>query len=473
MASDLPFTSATELASAIRAKEVSPVEALETYLARVDLIDPVLNAFAFRDDDRALADARAAADRLASGPADELPPLFGVPMPIKDLDDVAGWPTTLGSFASHDGPRPTDGFPAARLRAAGAVLMGKTTTPEFGTVSFTESDRLGITRNPWNPDHTPGGSSGGAAAAVASGMAPIAHGSDGAGSIRIPSSCCNLVGLKPGRHRVTEAYESMAGAVTSGVLARTVADAALGLDVLAVRDPYGWNMAPPLERPFSEEIARDPGRLRIRLSIPSPLGIPIAPTVEAAMRRLAERLAALGHDVTEGEPRWPDVAEVYEAFLVMWSTGAATFDLADPDQVEAHDRPPANEATAFDYVRALKCLQLATRFTAEQFDTDFDLLLTPTMAVEPPRVGSWLENVPEEDPLVAILNCLPMGTFTAMFNLTGFPAISVPAEIGESGLPIGAQLVAGPWREALLFRVAAQLEAELRWHDRVPDLVTS
>jgi amidase len=468
MPHDLPFTSATELATAIRAKEVSPVEVMETYLARVDRIDPVLNAFAFRDDDRALADARAAADRLANEPADELGPLFGVPIPIKDLDDVAGWPTTLGSFASDDDPRPDDCFPAARLRAAGAVLMGKTTTPEFGTVSFTESDRLGITRNPWNPDHTPGGSSGGAAAAVASGMAPIAHGSDGAGSIRIPASCCNLVGLKPGRHRVTEAFESMAGGVTSGVLARTVADAALGLDVLAVRDPYGWNMAPPPERSFREEATLEPGRLRVRLSIPSPLGIPIEPTVEAAVRRFADRLAALGHDVTEGEPRWPDVAVVYEAFLVMWSTGAATFDLAHPDRVEPHDRPPANGATAEDYVRAVKCLQLATRLTAEQFDTDFDLLLTPTMAVEPPTVGSWLEDVPDEDPSVAILNCVPMGTFTAMFNLTGFPAISLPAGIGESGLPIGAQLVAGPWREAQLLRVAAQLEAELRWQEQVP-----
>jgi amidase len=470
MPADLPFGSATELAAAIRAKEVSPVEALETYLARVDRIDPVLNAFALRDDDRALADARIAADRLANEPADDLPPLFGVPVPIKDLDDVAGWPTTLGSFASDDAPKPVDSIPAARLRAAGAVLMGKTTTPEFGTVSFTESDRLGITRNPWNPEHTPGGSSGGAAAAVASGMAPIAHGSDGAGSIRIPSSCCNLVGLKPGRHRVTEEFESLAGAVTSGVLARTVADAALGLDVLAVRDPYGWNMAPPLERSFREEATMEPRRLRVRLSIPSPLGIPVEPTVEAATRRLADQLATLGHDVTEGEPRWPDVGEVYEAFLVMWGTGAATFDLAHPDRVEPHDREPANGATAFDYARAIKTLQLATRFTAEQFDTDFDLLLTPTMAVEPPKVGSWLENVPDDDPLVAILNCLPMGTYTAMFNLTGFPAMSVPAGIGKSGLPIGAQLVAGPWREAQLFRVAAQLEAELRWQDRVPDL---
>ncbi len=468
MPADLPFTSATELATAIRAKEVSPVEVLETYLARVDRIDPVLNAFALRDDDRALADARAAADRLANEPADDLPPLFGVPLPIKDLDDVAGWPTTLGSFAADDVPRPVDCPEAARLRGAGAVLMGKTTTPEFGTVSFTESDRLGITRNPWNPERTPGGSSGGAAAAVASGMAPIAHGSDGGGSIRIPASCCNLVGLKPGRHRVTGEVEVMGGGATSGVLARTVADAALGLDVLAVRDPYGWNMAPPPERSFREEATIDPGRLRICLSMSSPLGVPIDPTVEAAVRRLARRLSALGHDVTEAEPTWPDAGDVLESFLTIWSTGTATFDLAHPERVEPHDRPPEPLPTADDYARSVMKLQLATRLLAEQFDRDFDLLLTPTMAVEPPPVGSWLEGVPADQPDVAIMNCLPMATFTAIFNMTGLPALSVPAEIGESGLPIGAQLVAGPWREAQLLRVAAQLEAELRWQDQAP-----
>jgi amidase len=468
MPSDLPFPSASDLAAAIRAKELSPTEAMTTYLARVDRIDPHLNAFAFRDDERAMADARAATERLAASPADELPPLFGVPVPIKDLDDVEGWPTTLGSFATDDDPRPADCPAVTRLRGAGAVLMGKTTTPEFGTVSFTESDRLGITRNPWNPGHTPGGSSGGSAAAVASGMAPIAHASDGAGSIRIPASCTNLVGLKPGRHRITGEFELMGGGATSGVVARTVADAALGLDVLAVQDPYGWNMAPAPERPFREEVGRDPGRLRIRLSIPSPLGIPIAPSVEAVTRRLADRLAALGHEVTEGEPTWPDVGDVFEAFMVIWSTGAATFDLPYPERVEPHDRPPAVWATAYDYARSLMKLQLGSRMLAEQFDTDFDLLLTPTMAVEPPEVGSWLRGVPEDDPQVAIMNCLPMGTFTAIFNLTGLPAISVPAEIGDSGLPIGAQLVAGPWREAQLLRIAAQLESEIRWDEREP-----
>jgi amidase len=465
-----PFTTATELAESIRRKEISPLEAMEAYLARVDRIDPRLNAFALRDDERALADARAATERLATAPADDLPPLYGVPVPIKDLDDVAGWPTTLGSFAADDRPASKDCHEVTRFRDAGAVLMGKTTTPEFGTVSFTESDRLGVTRNPWNPDHTPGGSSGGAAAAVASGMAPIAHGSDGGGSIRIPSSCCNLVGLKPARHRVTGEVEVMGGGATSGVLARTTTDAALGLDVLTARDPHGWNMAPPPDRPFRDEVGRDPGRLRILVSIPSPLGVPVEPSVEATTRRLADRLASLGHDVTEGEPRWPDPGDVLGSFLVIWSTGAATYDLPHPERVEPHDRPPTPMATAFDYARALKTAQLATRSLAEQFDADFDLLLTPTMAVEPPRVGAWLEGVTEHDPEVAIMNCLPMATYTAVFNLTGLPAISLPAEVGESGLPIGVQLVAGPWQEGRLLRVASQLESEIGWQERTPPI---
>ncbi len=468
MTSDLPFNSAADLAAAIRAKELSPLDAMETYLARADRLDPELNAFALRDDERALRDARAATELLANSPAEELPPLFGVPVPIKDLDDVAGWPTTLGSFAASTEPKTVDGEAAARMRAAGAVLMGKTTTPEFGTVSFTESDRLGITRNPWDPGHTPGGSSGGAAAAVASGMAPIAHASDGAGSIRIPASCCGLVGLKAGRHRIPGEFELMAGGATGGVVARTVLDAAIGLDALAAQDHHAWNMAPAPERPFVEELTRDPGRLRVRLSIESPLGLPVDPTVDAATRRLADRLANLGHEVVEGPPTWPDVGDVFEAFMVIWSTGTATLDLPYPDRVEPHDRPPAVWATAYDYARSMMKLQLGTRLLAEQFDDDFDILLTPTMAVEPPKVGSWLENVPDDDPQVAIMNCLPMGTFTAIFNLTGFPAISVPAEVGAAGLPIGVQLVGGPWREAQLLQLAATLEAEIGWDQRVP-----
>ncbi|HKY16933.1 MAG TPA: amidase, partial [Microthrixaceae bacterium] len=445
--SDLPFPSAAALAAAIAARQLSPLEAMRIYLDRADRLDAELNAFALRDDERALADATAATEQLARS-GDDLPPLFGVPIPIKDLENVAGWPTTLGSWASSPDPVDEDDPVVSRFRGAGAVLMGKTTTPEFGTVSFTESDRLGITRNPWNPDHTPGGSSGGAAAAVASGMAPIAHASDGAGSIRIPASCCGLVGLKPGRHRITGRYEVMAGGVTSGVVSRTVEDTALALDVLAVFDPLGWNVAPAPERPFLDEVRRDPGRLRILVSPDSPLGVPNSDTISDSVTRFAKVVETLGHEVTVGAPDWPDPVTMFGAFLMIWGNDSVLLPLADPTRVEPHDRRPSPPRTADEVTVAVRDVQLGTRLLAAQFGRDFDVMVTPTMAVEPPRCGSWLEGVTDDDPAQAILNCLPMGTFTAMFNMSGLPAMSVPFEVAASGLPVGMQLVGGPWQEA-------------------------
>ena len=202
-------------------------------------------------------------DAVAAGRADDLGPFAGVPMLIKDLNDVAGWPTTFASKASDGSPRPADSLPVARLRSAGFVFSGKSTTPEFGTIPVTESDRLGRTRNPWDPDRTPGGSSGGAAAAVAAGALPVAHASDGGGSIRIPSSCCGLVGLKPSRHRVTNDVTTMIAASTQGVVARTVADQAAVLDVMAGPDRGAWEVAPPLARPLAAEVGTPPGRLRV------------------------------------------------------------------------------------------------------------------------------------------------------------------------------------------------------------------
>ena len=466
----VPFNSATDLAAAIRAKELSPLEALDAYLERVDRINPTLNAFALRDDERARSDARAATERLASSPGDDLPPLFGVPVPIKDLDDVAGWPTTHGSWATSPDPIDADGPMAERLRAAGAVLMGKTTTPEFGTVSYTESDRLGITRNPWNPDHTPGGSSGGAGASVASGMAPIAQASDGGGSIRIPASCNGLVGLKAGRNRIPQQYEMMGGAITGGVVTRTVADTALALDLLAVRDTGSWNLAPAPERPFRDEVGLDAGRLRIAVCTESPVGVPVEPSVAAATERFGAVLAGLGHHVELRSPVWPDAASFLNAFVVGWGTLSAYLDLRFPDRVEPHDREPDPATSAAALTHALMVLQDATRALAAQFGRDFDLLLTPTMAVEPPEVGTWLRDVPAEMPEVAVMNCLPMATFTAIFNATGLPAISLPAEVSAAGLPIGVQLVSGPWQEATLLRVAAAAESVVRWDQRWPEI---
>ena len=462
-----PWPSALDLAAAIRRREVSPTEAMTEFLTRVDARDPQLNAFALRDDERAMADAVAATQAMVGADAEALPRFHGVPLPIKDLDDVGGWPTSLGSNAASVRPRAHDSELVARFRRAGFVFMGKTTTPEFGTVSYTESDRLGVTRNPWNTAHTPGGSSGGAAAAVSSGMAPIAHGSDGGGSIRIPASCCGLVGLKPSRNRITDSLETFHGGSTGGVLARTVADSAAALDELAVFDPGAFNVAPPPERPFLSEVGRDPGRLRIAVTTTSPVGLEAEAEPGAAVAEAVRLLEAAGHEVVGAQVEWPDVGEFIEAFMTLWGTGPAYYDLEDPSKVEPHDRAADPPPTADDYVHALNAIQRATRAVAVQFGAGFDLLLTPTMCVEPPPVGTWLEGV-GDDPAVAIMNCLPMAAFTAVFNATGLPAISLPVHVAASGLPVGVQLVGGPWQDSVLYRVAAQLEAECRWFDRHP-----
>ena len=467
------FDSALDVAAAIRSKQVSPLEVLDHYLAQVDTFDPTLNAFAFRDDDRARADARAAGEVVANTPVEELPPFLGVPIPIKDLADVVGWPTSQGSNGVPLTPAQEDSLPVARLRAAGFVLMGKTTTPEFGTISMTESDRFGATRNPWNPAFTPGGSSGGAGAAVASGMAPIAHGSDGGGSIRIPASCNGLVGLKPSRNRVTDWVETMTAAATSGVLTRTVADSAAALDVLSAYDSGAWNIAPPPERSFASEIGAAPGKLRIRVSTSNALGLPVSPACAEAASQAADMLADLGHDVTEADPDWPDAAQFVDGFLTVWATIAAGIDGLDVDRIEPHNKATYEQSMAnssFVYAESEMQLQRASRLLTAQFGRDFDVLVTPTMAVEPPEVGSIWEGV-DLDPNMPVVNAMPMAAYTAMFNVTGQPALSLPLHMAESGLPIGVQFIGPPWSDAMLLRLGSQIEAALPWADRWPGLV--
>jgi amidase len=467
-----PFASALDLSAAIRERRISPSEALELYLGRVDRLDPTLNAFALRDDERARADAAAATDLVASTPAEELPTFVGVPIPIKDLNKVQGWPTTHGSRGVPELPETVDDPPVARLRAAGFVLMGKTTTPEFGTISMTESERLGVTRNPWDPERTPGGSSGGAGAAVAAGMAPIAHASDGGGSIRIPASCNGLVGLKASRNRITNRVEAMTSASTSGVVTRTVADTAAALDVLAELDRGAWNVAPPHGAAFLDEVGVDPGRLRIRVTSANALGVEPAPECVDAVRAVATMLSDLGHDVVEAEPHWPDPGQFLTGFLTVWSTIAAGIADLDIEAVEPHNRANwdmAMATTAIGYAQAQMMLQDASREFTPQFGTDFDVLVTPTMAVVPPLVGSIWEGV-EDDPGAPLLNATPMAAYTAMFNVTGQPAISLPLHATPEGLPVGVQFAAGPWEEAVLLQLASQLEQHAPWADRWPTL---
>jgi amidase len=474
-----PFTPAVELAAAMRRKEVSPVEVVDSYLDRIDQLDRRLNAFCHRADDDVRKAASAAADAVVrASSTDDLPPFHGVPLPIKDLLDVAGWPTTHGSAGASRAPAAVSDPVVRRFVDAGFVLLGKTTTSEFGTVPFTESEALGISRNPWDPDHTPGGSSSGAGAAVAAGMAPIAHAVDGGGSIRIPASCNGLVGLKPTRGLVTNVTVELEGLVTSGVLTHTVADTAAALDVLACHDPAAWWSPPTRRRSFaSATTMASPTRLRIGVLAQSPIeGLSVDPACAAAVDATLRTLESVGHHVVDAHLPLPPPDELVAAFTTIWNVGGAGIALANPNCVEPHNRALRDAARAIDswtYVEGVRRTQHLSRRIVDAFVTSFDLLVTPTMACLPPPIGAWRDGT-DDNPLMAVMNSYPMAVFTSLFNVTGQPAISVPIHHDEpTGLPVGVQIVAAPWREDLLLQVSRTLELAHPWIDRRPAVSAS
>ncbi|HEY7134086.1 MAG TPA: amidase [Acidimicrobiia bacterium] len=469
-----PFMPALELAAAIRRKDVSPVEVADTFLQRMDELDDRLNAFCHRADDDVRKVASAAADAVVrAGSMEDLPPFHGVPLPIKDLFDVAGWPTTHGSAGASRVPAAASDPVVQRCVDAGFVLLGKTTTSEFGTVPFTENEALGISRNPWDPDRTPGGSSSGAGASVAAGMAPIANAGDGGGSIRIPASCNGLVGLKPTRGLVSNATVEVEGFASAGVLTRTVADTAAALDVLARHDPAAWWSPPTPQRSFASALtAAPPTKLRIGVFVDSPIeGISVDPACRVAVDATLGTLESAGHRVVDATLPLPPPEELLATFTMIWNVGGAGIALADPTRVEAHDRALRDAARATDswtYAEGVKKAQHLTRRIVEGFLEGFDLLVTPTMACLPPPVGFWRAGT-DEEPLNALLNSYPMAMFTSLFNVTGQPAISVPVHHDvASDLPVGVQIVAAPWREDRLLQVARTLELAHPWIDRRP-----
>jgi amidase len=466
----MDLSSALTVAAAIKAKEVSPLEVLDACLARVDAVNDRVNAIIWRDDEQARTAAREAGDAVTRG--EDLAAFHGVPIPIKDLTPVKGWPTTYGSRGAPDGPSQESELVVLALVKAGFVLAGRTNTPEFGPITVAENLRYGVTRNPWNLEHTPGGSSGGAAAAVAAGMFPIAHANDGGGSIRIPASCCGLVGLKPSRGRVPALFTPWEGASVEGVVTRTVADAAAVLDVLSARDPLCWYNAPAPTRPFGTEVGVGPGRLRIGLVEQPPLGLPMDPECLAAVRRTAAVLEGLGHTVEVVALELPDEALV--AFLSIVNSGLADYLDIDWGKTEPHiqaNRRAAQGIDSLTYVAAVHTLQRFSRTLVARWGSEFDVLLTPTMSILPPKVGV-LQEV-HADPENTSMTVFQMALFNAFFNITGQPAISLPLETSSTGLPIGVQLVGGPWQEDLLVRLAAQLELAHPWAARMPDLGVS
>jgi amidase len=351
-----PFGPALELAAALRAREISAVELLDACLAAVDELNPTLNAVTWRNDEQARADAAEADRRLGDG--DDAAPFLGVPMPIKDLTPVAGWPVTYGSHGAPEGPSERSELVVDSLVDAGFVLCARTNTPAFGVITAAENSRHGISRNPWDTDRTPGGSSGGAAGAVAGGMFPIAHANDGGGSIRIPASYCGLVGLKPSRGRVPRLAQSWLGAVVEGVVTHTVADSAAVLDAIARFDPLAWYNAPAPARPFSEELQAPPGQLRIGLMASAPLGIPTDDACVAGARAAASALEGLGHSIEEVEV--PTVSEeMIPSFIVLTQGGLADYEGVDWSATEphiAHQRQLSSETGAYDYVLAARTL---------------------------------------------------------------------------------------------------------------------
>jgi amidase len=460
---ELAFLSALEQARLVRSRAVSSKELVAASLERIGRLDPTLNAFVTVCAEEALA----AAGAIDSTPGDA--PFRGVPIAVKDLTATAGIRTTYSSRAYADYVPDFDTAVVRRIREAGFVIVGKTNTPEFGTVAFTESELNGNTRNPWNLELTPGGSSGGAAAALATGLVPAAHATDGGGSIRIPASCCGLFGLKPSRGRVSTApFGSLEGLSTAGPMTRTVGDAAALLDVLAgyeTGDPW-W--APPPERPFGVTTQESPPRLRIAVTSTPPTDTPVDPECVAALEVTTSLVADLGHDVREATPPWQE-ADLFRTFINVWQVGPALHPVDDISLLTPLNRglvEAARATSAEDYGRSAASLAMLARKIVA-FWRDVDVVLTPTLALTPVPIG-WQDAV--EGAIPQLLRNTEFTPFTAIANLTGLPAMSLPLHWTEDGVPVGVQAIGPPAGDALLLSLAAEIEAARPWADRRPPL---
>src|SRR3954447_3041421 len=484
MGDELSRLDATASADLVRRREVSPLELTEAAITRIERLDPALHAVVrTRFEDARMDGGRTLAAR----------PLRGVPFLLKDLGAfVAGQHTDFGSGVLHrsDVRWPVTSYVADAFSAAGLVDLGRSATPEFGTTITTEPTATGPTRNPWDTERSAGGSSGGAAAAVAAGMVPVAHASDGGGSIRIPASCCGLVGLKPSRGRVSHGPmvgESWAGSTTDGALARTVRDAAAMLD--AIRGPFPGDpyVAPSPERDYLDEVGRPPGRLRIGMHTGPGWASAPEPDAEvvAAVGAAADLLDTLGHHVEAATPaafveddearHFLTIVTADVALLVRQLENVVGRPLGEGDLEprNAAYRRLGQQLSAADYLAARGWLgqwsrRLATWWAPpSQGGAGFDLLLSPVIATLPPEIGWYTAAGPEqEDERIATVL-----QYTGQFNVSGQPAISLPVGWTEGGLPIGVQLVAGYGREDVLLRVAAQLEQAQPWAHRRPPVL--
>ncbi len=461
--SELHDLTALEQGAAIKAGEVSSLELVEHYLERIGRLDESLGAFVTVTADRARG---AAADASGDGP------LAGVPTAIKDLNSTAGVRTTYGSAVFADFVPDFSDELVLRIEAAGLVSVGKSNTPEFGSPCYTEPDVAAPAVTPWDTSRMAGGSSGGAATAVAAGLVPVAQGSDGGGSIRIPASCCGLVGLKPSRGRISGSpmYGEVTGLATAGSLARTVRDAAALLDVMAGRavgDPF-W--APEEQRPFLDACDRDPGRLRIaRFATPVIADVEVDPECLRAWEDASRLLESLGHEVVDIEP--PLAREAVPVFETNWAVLTALSTVNLPPEAKARLRPLTRwlgelgeQVSGPRFGLALGELRRVAARTLAAI-APYDAVLTPTLATPPLPVGALRDD---DDPAADFEAQKRFTPWTSMWNVTGSPAVSLPLHQTPDGLPIGVMLAARPAEEATLLALAAQVEAAAPWWHRRP-----
>ncbi len=460
------------LAELVRNGEVTAAELLDAAIARAEMRNPTVNAIV----DKLYDHGR---DTVAAGLPDG--PFTGVPYLLKDIGGVlGGYVQTRGSRFFDDLVPPEDSVIVKRGKRAGLVIFGKTNTPELGLSLTCEPQLFGPSRNPWDLERTPGGSSGGSSAAVAAYIVPMASGGDGFGSIRAPASCCGLVGLKPTRARNTQdpySGEGNAGQTTEHALTRSVRDSAALLDATAgpgSGDPY---VAPPPARPFLDEVGADPGRLCIAMTSRAPNGAPVESEVLDVFENAAKLLRDLGHDVEEADPDI-DRESVIPTFRTISAANVAAALRSHPagkkagpsnvERVTAAAAKLGEEMSGADYVQATQAAhRLGRRMAA--FHQSYDVLLTPALGTLPPRLG-WIDMM-LEDADEYWNRVFSFSPFTVWFNITGQPGITLPMGVSETGLPISVQLVAPYGDEATLIRLAAQLETARPWTDRRPEVV--
>jgi amidase len=461
------------LAELVAKKKVKPVELLDEAIARAEQLNTKLNAIIFKDYERARDAARG---RLPKGR------FTGVPFLLKDIMAFAqGMPTRQAARFIPPVPWPHDSFLAAKFRQAGLIIFGKTNVPEFGLVPTTESRLYGAAHNPWNLEHSPGGSSGGAAAAVAAGIVPLAHANDGGGSIRIPASCCGLVGLKPTRARTSfgpDFGDSIDGLGVDLAVTRSVRDTAAALDAVAGAMPGDPYCSTPAPGSYLEGMKRKPKRLRIAYDTRKLDGRQLHPDCAAAVKRAAGLCADLGHDVEEASPVL-DQEKLIPSFMALWSANLAagidtvaslTGQTPTPESFEGLTwglYEAGKTVTASTYLIAKESLNVAARETAKFHET-YDFWLSATLGAPPAKLGTF--DMEERDPVKSFAPIIDYVPFTAMQNATGQPAINLPLHWNKDGLPIGVQFVGRFGDELGLLRLAAQLEKAAPWTDRRPNL---